>query len=80
MNAKCQQRLSDFCVACGRNLEVALYKTCNVRVYVLEPLLKNSADVRKKSLAIIPFKPEFIIVIFIHYKPRIAVQFSTCSG
>ena len=29
-----------------------------------------------------PFKPEFTIVIFIHYKPRIAVAilFSTCSG
>ena len=25
------------------------------------------------SLLINPFKPEFIIVIFIHYKPRIAV-------
>ena len=27
-----------------------------------------------------PFKPEFTIVILIHYKPRIAVAISTCSG
>ena len=26
-----------------------------------------------KTLKINPFKPEFTIVIFIHYKPRIAV-------
>ena len=27
----------------------------------------------KNNSALNPFKPEFIIVIFIHYKPRIAV-------
>ena len=27
-----------------------------------------------------PFRPEFTIVISIHYKPRIAEEFSICSG
>ena len=37
-------------------------------------------DISKEKTAINPFKPEFTIVIFIHYKPRIATQFSTCGG
>ena len=28
---------------------------------------------KRQSLLVNPFKPEFTIVIFIHYKPRIAV-------
>ena len=32
----------------------------------------NRVDIKYK-LVVSPFKPEFTIVIFIHYKPRIAV-------
>ena len=33
-----------------------------------------SADnILQNNMVFNPFKPEFIIVIFIHYKPRIAV-------
>ena len=38
----------------------------------MRPLTLNDAE-PAHSTGINPFKPEFTIVIFIHYKPRIAV-------
>ena len=35
----------------------------------LEPLRRSNVNIRLVN----PFRPEFTIVIFIHYKPRIAV-------
>ena len=45
-----------------------------IRVYVLRTLMSTTVDILSFYKHLLnPFKPEFTIVIFIHYKPRIAV-------
>ena len=59
----------------GRQILTSKVDPRAVRVVILD---KTTLQIC--LLHINPFKPKFTIVISIHYKPWIAVAFSTCSG
>ena len=48
-------------------------KSCSLKINSIITNNKYHFEIKFDSLVVNPFKPEFTVVIFIHYKPRIAV-------
>ena len=48
-----------------------MQKKDNVKASHIQPFFSSSLGIEIVCLGFNPFKPEFTIVIFIHYKPRI---------
>ena len=66
-------------IVLNRNWKKWLYHNRDESFTAKQPILRIHASLQLFSFN--PFKPEFIIVIFIHYKPRIAdAILKTCRG
>ena len=74
-NARLPDRQSDKRIIHAQPISpgIYMYKFCNVFFYPLNESQSNCTVAGSWIVSINHFKPEFTIVIFIHYKPGIAV-------